>query len=154
MSFIAGVKLTHADTTAQFALGTVFQSSDSKQYKYVLFNNGAGNVASVVGNFCYNYAVSGVSAGTTTTVTMDVTDSGGIGMGVFQAILADGEYGWIQIGGEATLTTSLTAGTDGDALTAIGTTDGTIDVSGAVTDYICATAVDASADIVLLTCPQ
>jgi len=154
MSFIAGAVLDRADTTAQFALGTVAQMNDGKQYKYVLFNNGAGSVASVAGNFCYNYAVSGASAGDTTTVTMDITDSGGIGMGVFQAVLADGEYGWIQITGEATLTTALTAGADGNALTAVGATDGTLDVSALVTDFICATAVDASAKIVFLTCPQ
>lgn len=154
MSFIAGVVLDRADTTAKFALGTVFQAQDSKQYKYVLFNNGAGSVASVAGDFSYIYGVSGASAGDITTVTMDLTDSVGIGAGVFQTILADGEYGWVQVTGPATLTTALLAGADGNALTAVGaTTDGTLDVSALVTDNICATAIDADAKIVFLSCP-
>lgn len=157
MSYLAGVKLDEVRTSTegpQFALGTVHRDYDGKQYKYVQFNNGAGDVASVAGNFCYYYAVSGASAGQVDIVTMDVTDSGGIGAGVFQAVIADSGYGWIQTKGDATLTTALTAGADGNALTAVGTTDGTLDVSALVTDFICAVAVDASAKIVFLTCPD
>ena len=157
MSYIAGVVLTRTKTNAEgpeFALGTVHRDYDGKQYKYVQFNNGAGNVASVAGNFCYYYAVSGASAGQTTIVTMDITDSGGVGAGVFQAVIPDLGYGWIQTRGPATLTTALTAGADGNALTAVGATDGTVDVSGLVTDFICAVAIDASAKIVMLTCPD
>lgn len=157
MSYIAGVLLTNVRTNAEgaeFALGTVHRDYDGKQYKYVQFNNGAGNVASVAGNVAYYYAVSGASAGQVDIVTMDITDSGGIGAGVFQAIIADTGYGWIQTKGDATLTTALTAGADGNALTAVGATDGTLDVSALVTDFICAVAVDASAKIVFLTCPD
>ena len=157
MSYIAGMKLDAVRTNSEgpeFALGTVGRTSDGKQYKYVQFNNGAGDVASVAGNFAYYYAVSGASAGQIDIVTMDVTDSGGVGAGVFQAVIADGGYGWIQTKGPATLTTALTAGADGNALTAIGTTDGTLDVSALVTDFICAVAIDASAKIVMLTCPD
>lgn len=157
MSHTAGVNLTNVRTSTEgpeVAVGTVHRASNGKQYKYVEFNNGAGDVASVAGNFAYYYAVSGASAGQTTIVTMDVTDSGGVGAGVFQAVIADGGYGWIQTKGVATLTTALTAGADGNALTAIGTTDGTVDVSALVTDFICAVAIDASAKIVMLTCPD
>lgn len=155
-----GVNLTQVKTNAQgpeFKLGTVITVNDAngtKKYKYVQFNDGAGAVASVAGNFAYYYAPSGASAGAVNVVTMDVTDSGGIGAGVFQAVIADLGYGWIQIAGPATLTTALTAGADGNALTAVGTTDGTLDVSALVTDFICAVAVDASAKIVFLTCPE
>lgn len=157
MSYIAGVNLTNVRTNTEgpeFALGTVHRDYDGKQYKYVQFNNGAGDVASVAGNACYYYAVSGASAGQVDIVTMDITDSGGIGAGVFQAVIADTGYGWIQTKGDATLTTALTAGADGNALTAVGATDGTLDVSALVTDFICAVAVDASAKIVFLTCPD
>ena len=81
---IAGINLTNVRTSTEgpeFAVGTVGSTSDGKQYKYVKFNNGVGNVASVAGNVAYYYAVSGVSAGETTEVTMDVTDSGGVGAG-------------------------------------------------------------------------
>ena len=73
--------------------------------------------------------------------------------GVLMSAPADGEYCWIQTHGPATLNTALTAGADGNALTAVGATDGTLDVSAAVTDHIAAIAVDASAKIVFLTCP-
>lgn len=152
-----GVKLTAVRTSAEgpeFALGTAYRDYNGKQYKYVQFDNGIGNVASVAGNMAYYLAVSGASAGQIDIVTMDLTDSGGIGAGAFQAVIADDGYGWIQTKGSATLTTALTAGTDGNALTAIGATDGTLDVSALVTDFICAVAVDASAKIVFLTCPD
>lgn len=157
MTIVAGVNLTSVQTStdgALFKLGTVHRAYDGKQYKYVKFDNGAGNVASVAGNFAYYLAVSGVSAGEITTVTMDLSDSAGVGAGVFQAVIADGGYGWIQTKGPATLTTALTAGADGNAMTAVGSTDGTIDVSALVTDFICAVAIDASAKIVMLTCPD
>ena len=154
---IAGINLTNVRTSTEgpeFAVGTVGSTYDGKQYKYVKFNNGVGNVASVAGNVAYYYAVSGASAGETTEVTMDVTDSGGVGAGVFQAVIADGGYGWLQTRGVATLTTALTAGADGNALTAVGAGDGTLDVSALVTDFICAVAIDATAKIVMLMCPN
>lgn len=158
MSNLAGVVLDRVKTNAEgpeFALGEVYRDYTGKQYKYVQFNNGAGNVASVAGNMAYYYAVSGASAGQVEIVTMDVTDSGGIGAGAFQAVIADTGYGWIQTKGDATLTTALTAGADGNALTAVGAgADGTLDVSALVTDFICAVAVDADAEIVFLTCPD
>lgn len=133
------------------ALGDIFIGDDGKRYRFVLFDNGAGNVAAVAGNFAYVLAVSGASAGQTTTVTSDLSDSAGVGAGVFMSAPADGEYCWVQISGYATLTTALTAGADGNALTPVGSTDGTLDVSALVTDHICAIAIDASAKIVLLT---
>ena len=154
---VIGVNLTKVRTHAEgpeFALSSKFTAINGKQYKYVQFNNGVGDVASVAGNFAYYYAVSGASAGQIDIVTMDLTDCAGVGAGTFQAVIADTGYGWIQTKGYATLTTALTAGADGNALTAVGATDGTIDVSAAVTDAICAVAIDASAKIVMLTCPD
>ena len=158
MSIVQGAMLTQnysalGENTP--ALGDLFFGTGGKVYKFVQFDTGAGAVAAVVGNFCYYYAVSGASAGQTTVVTMDLTDTAGVGAGVLQAVLADGEYGWIQIGGPATLTTALTAGADGNALTPVGAgADGTLDVSALVTDHICAIAIDASAKIVMVTCPM
>jgi hypothetical protein len=160
MANLIGVRLTDTYTAAAlaargFAAGIVHEMQDGKQYKLVKFNNGVGNVAAVVGDFAYYYAVSGASAGQTTEVTMDLTDTAGVGAGVFQSIPADGEFCWIQITGPATLTTALLAGADGNALTPTGaSTDGTLDVSAAVTDSICAYAIDASAKIVMLCCPR
>lgn len=159
MTMLVGADITATYDATQLALqgpasvGDHYEAAGGKIYKFVKFNNGVGNVAAVAGNVCYYYAVSGTSAGQTTEVTMDVTDSGGIGAGVFQSVPADGEYCWIQIKGPATLTTALTAGADGNALTAVGTTDGTLDVSAAVTDAIVAFAIDADAKIVFCDFP-
>lgn len=157
MSHLIGVSLTTTYTAAALAanglvVGTVTEHA-GKKYKLYKFNNGAGNVAAVVGNFAYIYAVSGTSAGQTTEVTMDLTDTQGVGAGVFQSVPADGEYCWLQVTGPATLTTALTAGADGNALTPTGAgADGTLDVSAAVTDSICAHCIDADAKIVMLCC--
>ncbi|MEN9924354.1 MAG: hypothetical protein RL268_480 [Pseudomonadota bacterium] len=160
MGIYAGANLTATYTTLTEgntpSLGDVFVGVDDKRYRFVLFDNGAGNVAAVAGNFAYVLAVSGASAGQTTTVTMDLSDSAEVGAGVFQSVPADGEYCWVQISGFATLTTALTAGADGDNLTPTGSTDGTldaIDTTSALTAnaHVCAIAIDASAKIVLLT---
>jgi hypothetical protein len=147
---LIGVDLTANDSVAQYALGQIYETVGGKRYRYVQFNNGVGNVAAVAGNFAYVYAVSGASDGQTTIVTMDLTDCAEVGAGVFQAVLTDLYYGWVQIAGYATLTTALTAGGDGDPLTPTGATDGTLDLATAITDHICATAIDATAKIVLL----
>lgn len=132
------------------SLGDIFVGDDGKRYRFVLYNGGAGNVAAVAGNFAYVLAPAGASTGATTTVTSDLSDSANVGAGVLMAAAASGEYCWVQISGYATLNTALTAGSDGNALTPVGATDGTLDVSALVTDHICAVAVDASAKLVLL----
>jgi hypothetical protein len=133
---------------AGWGLGDHFEDGDGKVYKFVQYNSGAGSVAAVKGNVAYYYAPSGVSAGATTVVTSDLSDSANIGAGVLQSAPANGEYCWIQIKGPATITPTLTAGADGNALTAAGATDGTLDVSAAVTDAVVAYAVDATAKII------
>lgn len=156
--FVIGINPTQVRTSTEgpeFALGTVGRVSvtDGAVYKYVKYNTAAGSVAAVAGNFAYFYAAGGVSAGAYQEVTSDLSDSAGVGAGVLMAVIANGGYGWIQIAGYAVLTTALTAGADGNALTPVGSTDGTLDVSAAVTDHICAIAIDASAKKVFLTCP-
>jgi len=149
-------KVRTSSETAEFVLGTIGRVDGSGYlYKYVKYNAGAGSVAAVAGNFVYNYAVTGTSAGTYTEVTSDATDSGGIGMGVLQAVIATGGYGWIQITGYAVLNLALVSGADGNALTAAGLTteDGKLKVSAAVTNHVCAIAIDASEKKVFLTCP-
>lgn len=154
MGNAAGVLLTQVDSSPLWTLGQVVQLQDGKKYKYVKYNSGAGTIAAVAGNVCYYYAPSGTSAGATTEVTSDLSDSANVGAGVLQAVITSGSYGWVQITGPATLTTALTAGADGNAMTPAGSTDGTLDVSAAVTDHICAIAIDASAKIVMCCFPE
>lgn len=153
MSNVAGVILNQVDSFAAWTPGQVVQMQDGKRYKYVQYNSGAGPVAAVAGNVCYYYAPGGASAGATTVVTSDLSDSAGVGAGVLQAVIPNGSYGWVQVTGAATITPALTAGADGNALTPVGATDGTLDVSALVTDSICAYAIDASAKIIMCAFP-
>lgn len=161
MAFAFGARLTETYSSlggntpgAGFSLGDVYRDESGKKYKFVQYNSGAGAVAAVAGNVAYYYAPGGTSAGATTVVTSDLSDSAGVTAGALMSAPATGEYCWVQISGPATLTTALTAGADGNALTAVGATDGTLDVSALVTDHIAAIAVDATAKIVFLTCPE
>jgi len=141
--------LTEGNTPQLGALA----SNQGKIYKFVRYDTAAGAVAAVAGNICYYLAPSGVSAGSTTSVTSDLSDSAGLGAGVLMSAPADDEYCWIQIKGVATITPALTAGADGQALTAVGASDGTLDVSAAATDARVAYAVDASAKIIMCDFP-
>lgn len=150
MSYIMGMLLTRIDTTAQFTLGEIGQTSDGKVYKYIKYEQAAAAVDGVADEVAY-YAKVAVGDATGTIVTSDLSDSDEVGAGVLQASLTDGDFGWIQVKGLATLSINLTAGVDGDALTPTGAGDGTLDVNivtAANTD-ICARAMDASADIIM-----
>lgn len=154
MSYIAGVDWTAVHDTPGFKLGVIGQDHTGKKYKYVQYNTAAGPVAAVTGNVAYYYAPGGVSAGATGVVTSDLSDSANVGAGVLQSAPTNGQYCWLQITGPATITPALTAGADGNALTAAGATDGTLDVSAAVTDAVVAYAIDASAKIIMCAFPE
>jgi len=134
-----------AASIPDFALGTIganVTSDGIKVYKYIKYDTGGGSVAAVASQVAYYYTLDGYK---NHTVTSDLSDSVEIGAGVLQSAPGDGEYGWIQIKGPATLALALTAGADGDPLTPTGAgADGTLDVSAAVTDNVCAIAGDIS----------
>jgi hypothetical protein len=156
MSNEIGIDLTSNSATALFTLGTLFSvptSEGVKKYKYIQYEAGAAAVAGVAGEVAY-LPTTAVGGATGTIVTSDLSDSIEVGAGVLQAALADGYYGWIQVQGIATLTIALTAGADGDPMTPTGAADGTLDVSEAVTDSICAHAVDATAYIIMCDFPH
>lgn len=140
-------RLTDVADSDLEGVGTI-RIERNKTYKWVQYNTAAGPVAAVSGNVAYYYAPGGVSAGALTVVTSDLSDSAAVGAGVLQSAPTNGQYCWIQTRGPATITPALTAGADGNALTAVGATDGTLDVSALVTDAICAFAIDASAKII------
>jgi len=141
---VLGIDPTATGSDAEFGvgqLGAVVEDGVTKIYKYVQYDTGAGAVAAVSGNVAYYYTLDGYK---NNQVTSDLSDSVEIGAGVLQSAPGDGDYCWIQIKGPATLNTALTAGADGDPLTATGATDGTLDVSAAATDVVVAIAGDAS----------
>ena len=148
MAYITGMDVTEVSDSATFALGQKGMDASGNTFKYIQYDTGAGSVAAVSGQVAYYYAPSGASAGAVNVVTSDLSDSNEVGAGVLQSAPTDGQYCWIQIGGTATLSIALTAGADGQALTPVGSSDGKLDLSNAVTDPICAFAIDASAKII------
>ena len=142
-----GAMLSETWTEAQLnegqtpTLGEHHFGREGKIYKFVKYDTGSGAVAAVVGNVAYYYTLDGYK---NSTVTSDISDSVNVGAGVLMGAPGDGEYCWIQIKGAATVNTALTAGSDGNPLTATGATDGTLDVSAAVTDVVVAIAGDIS----------
>ena len=141
MSYITGMDIDEVSDTATNNLGQLGQTDDGKIYKYVQYDTGSGSVAAVSGNVAYYYTLDGYK---NNSVTSDLSDSIELGAGVLQSAPTDGQYCWIQVRGAATLTPSLTAGTDGDPLTPTGSSDGTLDLATAITDNICAFAGDIS----------
>jgi hypothetical protein len=98
-----------------------YREEDGKGYRFVKFDNGSGNVASAANGVAYWL---GTTVGT---VTMDVSDADVNSVaGVFQAVIADAGYGWIQTRGLCTVATN---GDDNiaayDAIIGVG--DGTCD---------------------------
>ena len=148
MAYITGMDKTEVSDTPTFMVGQKGMDAAGNTFKYVQYDTGAGSVAAVSGQVAYYYAPSGTSAGAVNVVTSDLSDSANLGAGVLQSAPTDGQYCWIQIGGTATLSIALTAGADGQALTPVGSSDGKLDLSNAVTDPICAFAIDASAKII------
>lgn len=151
-------RLTDVADTDLEGVGTI-RRENQKQYKWVQYDTGAGPVAAVAGNVAYYYAPGGVSAGATTVVTSDLSDSAEVGAGVLQSAPTDGQYCWIQTRGPATLTPALTAGADGDPLTPTGAGDGTldaVDTTSAATSNVHkpAVAIDASAKIIMCMFPD
>ena len=147
MTTMIGADLSASYTASELlegktpSIGTLYNGFAGKRYKFVKYDTGAGSVAAVVGQVAYYHTLDGHKLDT---VTSDVSDSLSIGAGVLMSAPGDGEYGWIQTRGAATLTIALTAGSDGSNLTATGATDGTLDLVTAVTDNVCAIAGDIS----------
>ena len=141
---ILGIDPTAQSTTPEFvpgSLGAVTDSTGTKIYKYLKYDDGTAAVDGVAGEVAYYYTLDGYK---NHVCSSDLSDSIEIGAGVIQANIATETYGWFQIKGAATLAIALTAGADGDPLTPTGSADGTLDVSSAATDNVCAIAGDIS----------
>ena len=155
MSFapVLGIDPTAVSDAGDFRLGQhgAVIDSPSKLYKYVQYDTGSAGAAAVAGEVAYYYTLDGYK---NNQVTSDLSDSVEIGAGVLQAVMTDGQFGWIQIRGAAILTIALTAGADGDPLTPTGSADGTLDVSSAATDNVCAIAGDISDKEIICTFPD
>ncbi len=152
---VIGIDPAAVSSTAEYGVGQLGSVIDSggvtKIYKYVQYDTGAGSVAAVSGQVAYYYTLDGYKLNK---VSSDLSDSIEIGAGVLNSAPTDGQYCWIQIAGPATLWMPLTAGADGDPLTPTGSADGTLDVSSAATDNVCAIAGDISDKEIICTFPM
>ena len=142
--FITG--LDEISLTDKEGVGTL-RFEGNNVYKYVRYDSGTADL-DIVPNDCLFY--SDYAAGE---VTADVTDSIGIGAGVSMAtITATAYYFWIKIKGISDIAVDVVAGAVGNALTAIGTNDKTLDVSAVVTDHVCAYLLDDTASAQQILC--
>ena len=152
---VIGIDPAAVSSTAEYGVGQLGSVIDSggvtKIYKYVQYDTGAGSVAAVSGQVAYYYTLDGYK---NNQVSSDLSDSIEIGAGVLNSAPTDGQYCWIQIAGPATRSIALTAGADGDPLTPTGSADGTLDVSAAATDNVCAIAGDISDKEIICTFPM
>lgn len=147
-------RLTGSASYAVPGINDPYVSHDGKHYRFVRYRAGAGSIAGVAGNAVGFYAPGGVSTGLTNEVSSDVSDTNGVLAGVLVGAPADGEYCWIQTGGSAVMTPALVSGATGNAMTLSSTTDGTLKVCAAVTDYQGAVLISASTKTVMLCCPR
>lgn len=150
--YILGIDTSEVHATPEFKLGQLGQVEDGRIYKYVQYKEGTAAVDGVAGEVAYYYTLDGYK---NNQVSSDLSDSVEIGAGVIPTGVnpSEDQYFWIQIRGPATLTIALTAGADGDPLTPTGSADGTLDVSGLVTDNVCAIAGDISDREIICTFP-
>jgi len=137
-------RLTDTFTDDREGVG-VLRWEGNKCYKWVQYTVGVGSVAAAAGKVAYLRSDG--------KVTSDLSDSLSIGAGVLQSAPADNEYCWVQVKGEATLALAFTAGVNGNAVTPVGATDGTLDVSALVTDPICGVILNATAKTLLCDFP-
>ena len=147
-------RLTGTESGKVPGIGDLYVSHDNKTYRFVRYRAGAGAIAGVAGAAVGFYAPGGTSTGLTNEVSSDVSDTNGILAGVLVAAPADGEYCWIQVGGSVVITPALVSGATGNAMTLSSTTDGTLKVVAAATDYQGAALISASTKTVMLCCPR
>ena len=137
--------VTNVTTDRRYELGTL-RSVGNKMYKYVTVDTTTTAVGDVVSYLkLTGYANSDVS------VTASACD--GVGAGVCVSVIANNEFGWVQIRGAATCSTAFSGSpADGCALTTTGAGNKTMDKAIA-SEFICAAAMDESAKTIICDFP-
>ena len=108
-----GDAVTATGSTQLYPLGTR-REEEGKTYRYIKFD--AGAVTALANGLC-GYKAAGLPGVDHWVVTMDVSASNqDLVAGKLTAVIADGEYGWIQTQGPATLIGTSGAGAVGDLL--------------------------------------
>jgi len=99
--------LTANDSSAKEELGVLREDYDTtngrRVFKYVQWDNGAGNLTGAAGEVVYYVPASYAGA----KVTPDVSDSDiNLVAGVMHVAMTDTHYGWMQVGGKDTIATN------------------------------------------------
>lgn len=149
-TFITG--LTDTSLTDKEGVGT-HRYEDGKWYKYVKYDDGAGDLDIVAGDFL-NYEAATGYVNSVVVADVDDADTLPVGAGVAMATVTISlTFMWIQIKGIATLSLDPNAATadgeaavpGGDKLVAVATSEDKEHIIGIV--------VDDSAKLILLDCP-
>jgi hypothetical protein len=96
-ALVFGDLVTDVSASQLYVLGTR-RDEDGQIYRYVKFDNGAGNVAAAAGALCYRGIASVTNSASLQmwTVTSDVSDvDSAFAAGVFVSVIADAGFGWI-----------------------------------------------------------
>jgi hypothetical protein len=112
-----GDAVTATGSTQLYPLGTR-REEEGKTYRYVKFETGA--VTALANGLCGFVSLTGseVPGDEHWVVTMDISASNqDLVAGKLTAVIANGEFGWIQTKGPATLIGTSSAGNIGDKLT-------------------------------------
>lgn len=165
--YLHGVDITSVSTsTPEHKLGSKFIAANGKEYKYVKYNDGTGNLDLAVGDIVHYIDVTGYAAHTVGADVSDLTGKG-IPAGVSPVVVAtDASYFWIQTKGIATAAVALetsndvspVAAGDGDVLV-LGDADKALRRQNTVIDadaervIECAIASDASAKEIICNFP-
>lgn len=146
--------VTEWGTVQKEALGTIRKEDGAKIYKYVTLQNSA-TVAGAVGDQVVYFAATGYQNNRVCTRAAD-GDAVPIGAGILTAavagVAATSYFGWIQIGGLATLSTNVAGAIAAGKLFIASTTNATFTVATAATDRGCGVSLDALKQA-LLDCP-
>ena len=140
--------VTQVDATDLEELGTI-RFEGNNIYKYITYHAGAMTTGAV-GDVVSYLSTTGYA---NSDVTPDTSAADGVGAGVLLAAMTDGQFGWIQIKGAATLSTAIGGGGDGLAITTDGAADRAAIVCNADNEFQIGAVITSSAKTVVCDFP-
>lgn len=142
-------QLTDVEDDDRDGVGTHRYEAE-RWYKYVKYDDGAGNVSIAAGDFL---AYNGVTGYEGSVVTGDTSAQSTLPAGLSISAIGNGQYGWIQIKGQAVVAAArlATAVADGDLLK-LGAADKTAGQGNTAGDKVLGVCLDESAGKLTLDC--
>jgi hypothetical protein len=148
---VFATKLTDVDSSDREGVGTL-RFEGNKVYKYCKIMNTSSTVAGVAGDAVGYFALTGYAD---SRVVLDLSDAeatmafpAGILVGTVTGTQAVAEYGWVQIKGPATLSTSVNSAAAAQSFK-LGATDKTFTICTAATDSVAGVCMNTSTGVAL-----